>query len=548
MLEKLVPPTPTGDDQTLAGPTLTTEELESVLRALDVLLKTTRFYPSDHPALETAVKQALLRFAPLLTGRDSILFSVHKEGFRVDDTPISTGRLILKNFAVQLFARHVRSLMVLANLSARDLHAFAHALAKEPVEIQEAGGAQALLQEAGVSTIWINEIDLSSVLSRKEEIEKHRPVESFSSEEEDNPEQGVPESSPVAAAPAQPETRDLEALLRDLERTESDQHFAVLAQELQPAFLAHLHDEGAHLIIRALQLLRRYGEDPKLSPNRRHTAQETLNILGCEDVFDFLIHCLCHNPKVREPRERLLSLIAGFPGKIEEPLMHHLAAEGDSQARKVLGTALIRLGATAAPILTAYLKDPRWFVVRNVMVILGEIRDQQTTAQIVPLLNHEDIRVRLETLRALTKIGGHGAENNLIRILESDDTEMRRQAILSLGALKSTLALPSLRVLARSKENKGLSQEERKEAIVALGQIGSGEALPCLGGILKRRRFWFGGADEELREAAATALGKICDEHALALLHDAVNDRSPKVARAARLALNRLEKALNHAT
>lgn len=532
----------------MAGPTLTTEYLESALRALDVLLKATRFYPAGHPALKTAVEQALLRFAPLLMGRESILFSVHKEGFRVDDTPISADRLVLKSFAVQLFARHVRSLMILADLSARDLHAFARTLTREPVDIQEAGGAQALLQEAGVSSIWINEIDLSSVLSRKEEIESHRPEESFGDGDETSPEAGMTEGALVAAAPALPETRDLEELLRDLEQTESDQHFAVLAQELQPALLAQLHDEGAPLVIRALQLMRRYREDPKLSQSRRRTAQETLDALGREDLFDFLIYCLCHNPEIRESRDRVLSLVAAFPGRIEEPLMRHLAGEGDAQARKVLGAALIRLGATAAPVLIGYLKDPRWFVVRNVMVILGEIRDQQTTTHIVPLLNHEDVRVRRETLRALTKIGGRGAESTLIRILENDDGEMRRQAILSLGALKSTLALPALTELASRKDNKVVSQEERKEAIVALGQIGSGEALPCLGGILKRRRFWFGDTDEDLREAAATALGKICDKHALPLLRAAVEDRSPTVARAARLALNRLEKALNHAT
>ncbi|MDY0269264.1 HEAT repeat domain-containing protein [Trichloromonas sp.] len=542
-----MPINPTGAPLTLAGPTLTTEYLESALRALDVLLKATRFYPPGHPALKTAVEQALLRFAPMLMGRESILFTVHKEGFRVDDTPLSTDRLVLKNFAVQLFARHVRSLMVLTDLSARDLHAFSRCLTREPGEIQEAGGVQALLKEAGVTTIWVNEIDLSAVLTRKEEIESLGPEETLDGDENEGAET-LPDGTLAAVAAAQPEQRDLEELLRDLEQTESDQHFAILAQELQPAILAHLHDQGANLVIRALQLLRRYGDDPRLSPSRRSTAQETLGLLARDDLFDFLIHCLCHNPEVRESRERLLTLIAAFPGKIEEPLMRHLAAEGDSQARKVLGTALVRLGATAASVLIGHLKDPRWFVVRNVMVILGEIRDQQTTAQIVPLLNHEDIRVRRETLRALTKIGGRSAENNLIRILESDDGEMRRQAILSLGALKSTLALPALTELASRKESRGLSPEERKEVIVALGQIGSGEVLPCLGGILKRRRFWFGGNDDELREAAAEALGKICDDKALTLLENAVDDRSPAVARAARLALNRLEKALKHAT
>uniref|UniRef100_UPI003D81C3B1 HEAT repeat domain-containing protein n=1 Tax=Trichloromonas sp. TaxID=3069249 RepID=UPI003D81C3B1 len=261
-----------------------------------------------------------------------------------------------------------------------------------------------------------------------------------------------------------------------------------------------------------------------------------------EELIDFLVLSLCQKSNVRESRERLLSLVVCFRGKIEKHLLQHLAEETDAQSRKILGAALIRLGPTACPVLIEYLKDSRWFVVRNAIGIVGEIRDQQTTPHLVPMLAHEDIRVRRETIRALTKIGGRSAEGTLLQILDCEDRDMRRQTILSLGALKCTAALPALLDLASQRDGKDRRLDEKKEAINALGQIGSSDAVPQLKAILKRRRFWFGSRDNELRAAAALALGKIGSQDALALLHKATEDRSEQVARAALLALNRIGK------
>ncbi len=525
-----------GENQTVANRTLTSEYLESALRGLDVLLKATRFYPSAHPALKTAVEQTLLKFAPLLIGREAVAFSVHKESFKFDDTPLSSRNLVLKSFATQLFARHVRTLLVLPDLTSRDLRKFARCLAKEPAEIQQLGGAQALLQEACVSTIWINEIDLSCILEQKKEREAQRREL-----EENDPTADEGQTAPQSVD-IHHEEQDLEKLLLEMEQTESDQHFRMLAKNVEPLVLLNLTDSGRPLVIRALMLLCRYTADRQLSLTRRQASQETLTLLSREELIDFLVLSLCQKSNVRESRERLLSLVTCFRGKIEKHLIQHLAEETDSQSRKILGSALIHLGATASPVLIEYLKDSRWFVVRNAIGILGEIRDQQTTPHLVQMLAHEDIRVRRETIRALTKIGGRSAEGTLLHILDGEDREMRRQTILSLGALKCTAALPALLKMATQRDGKGIRLDEKKEAVNALGQIGSSDAIPQLKSILKRRRFWFGSRDDELRAAAALALGKIGSPDALNLLHKATEDRSEHVARAARLALNRIEK------
>ena len=51
-------------------------------------------------------------------------------------------------------------------------------------------------------------------------------------------------------------------------------------------------------------------------------------------------------------------------------------------------------------------------MVRNAVAILGELRDQEAAAGLKPLLKHKDVRVRRETIRSLTKIGGQSTASN----------------------------------------------------------------------------------------------------------------------------------------
>lgn len=563
----------------MASPTVTIEHFEAALRGLDVVLKAVRFYPPGHPALKQAVARTLLKFQGLLRGRESIVFSIHQSGFLLDETPLGARNQVLENLALYLFSRHVRTLMLLPDLTARDLLVFAQCLVLEPTEIQQRGGIQELLSRNAVATLWLNEIDLSRALARKKAIEaptqagpwdQTGPADATSSATS-NPASsaasdttssagsntasgGASETSPDAAAEPKMEGRDplyeafdLEKILQELERTKSDQHFQSLARNIEPLVLLNLNPAGGHLVLRALTLLSRF-TDRQVAQLRRQVARDVLLQLAREEVIEFLLLVFCQKEHPPKAREQLFALVGCFRGRIEKYLMEHLAEETDAQSRKILGGALIRLGASASPIVIEYLRDPRWFVVRNAIGILGEIRDQKATGYLAPLLGHKDLRVRRETIRALTKIGGQSAEATLLKILKNEDPEMRRQAILSLGALQCATALPALLELASRSDRKGVFRKEKIEAVKALGQIGSSEAVPKLKTLLKRRFFWFAPTDSELRAEAALALGRIGSPEARNLLRKAIKDRSEAVARAARLALNRIEKTPSHAS
>lgn len=520
--------------------------LESALKGLVKLIKAVRYYPPAHPSLGAAVEEARLGFAPLLDA-EPFSFLVRREGFALGETPVGADNPILRKLAPFLFSRRIQRLTVLPDLSGQDLKTFSRCLTLEPAEIQRLGGIQEVLQKALVSTLWANEVDLAKILARKEELDARKKARAGKESSEElfpgaQP-QGTGKGAETAAAQ---EERDLRRVLQELERVESDQRYRLLLQELIPLVHLTLTETGRPLVLQALARLCRDSGDQRLSPNRRESAREALDQLSSNDVLDFLVAFLCTREIRKETRESILRLLVFLREKVVRRLMDHLAEESDAQARRFLTEALVRLGPQATAILPGYLADERWYVVRNAVAILGELRARDTAVHLIPLLHHPDVRVRRETIRTLTRIGGTEAVEILLRTVEEGDPELRPQALLSLGAMKDPAAVPTLLKLVGRPDPLVKIPEVKKEAIKALGEIGAPAAVPVLISTLKRRPLWGRARFNEVRAAAAGALGSIGGAEAATALEAATDDRAAPVARAAAQALKQLRKSEDH--
>jgi hypothetical protein len=109
------------------------------------------------------------------------------------------------------------------------------------------------------------------------------------------------------------------------------------------------------------------------------------------------------------------------------------------------------MGGSAVPAILEKLSHPRWYFVRNLCFLLGEM-------------------------------GARGAAKGLVRVLDHPDLRVKREVILALGKLKVPETVPSLgRVLLADpifSSSKGISL--RLDAATALFRIGGVEALGCL--------------------------------------------------------------------
>lgn len=514
--------------------------LEEALQRLARLLKAIRYYPPRHPALTAAAEGARQGFAPLFTaGGESLIFTIRKDLLLINEQPIAVGNLLLKKFSHYLFARRIQTLLFLPDLSAADLRTFARCLALDVQTIQGQGGITAILEKARITTIWVNQTELSLIRRFQKAFEDKNALSGDKDQLEEEFDRLL-EKSRQGEEKGNEQT--LELLLQEVRKNPPDVRYRQLLQDMVPLVRSTQAEGDSYLVLEALDLLYRDSTNAAHSPLRKGLARQTLEQLLVDDMLGTLVELLCTRGLTDEIRGQIFPLLAFSPDKMVPRLMDRLVREDDLLARRLLIEALIRQGTPAAPMLSGYLNDSRWFVVRNAVTVLGEVRDPHIVSLLPPLLRHRDIRVARETVRALTKIGGQRVVGILLSLVEGEDETLARQALLSLGALKSPAAVPSLLKLVNRSDPMGKRTELKKEAIKALGEIGAAEAVSSLTILLRHRPFWRSRQFNELRAAAASALGDIGASSALPALEAATEGSAEIVVRAAANAIKQLKK------
>jgi len=515
--------------------------LEIALKNLVKLIKAVQYYPPAHPTLRETLHETARSILALIPGDDEFVCAVRKDGFYLNDKPVGHKNAIVAKLAPYLFARRINHLMFLPGLDINDLQAFARCLTMEAIEVQRMGGIHDLLVKARVSTIWVNMVEPAQFMELRKEIEEQKAK--FAGDQE-KPEETEEHGGAAPQTEFNEEERSLEKVLRELQKEAVDQRFRYLLQELIPHIHLNLTETARPLILETLNFLADTAEESSTSGARREYCIHALDELASEDILDYLVAILCNKNAWEDLRETVVKALVSLKGKVVVwRLMDHLAEESDGQVRKSLAEVLIRQGTSALPILIEYMEDERWFVVRNAVAILGEIRREEATVALKKALAHRDVRVRRETIRALTKIGGSDAIGILLRIVSGDDAEMSRQALLSLGAMKVGAAVPTLIKLVQTMSNTPKTLGTKKDALKALGDIGSEEATSALIGILQKRTFWHRSLTDEVRASAAQALAAIGGSDAIAALEQAVDDKAEDVARTAARALKQLKRS-----
>jgi HEAT repeat protein len=208
--------------------------------------------------------------------------------------------------------------------------------------------------------------------------------------------------------------------------------------------------------------------------------------------------------------ERQLTLIAQYLGLVASEAIQEftglLAEERDRQVRARMCQVLAKVGPPAVGVLLQWLEDPRWFLVRNIVHVLGKIGDENVFEPMVPLLAHPHARVRIEAVRALAVIAPTRAATPLVGLVRDADVEVRVEAIRALGAIGQDEAVPILRDVAAGTSVRIADPTVRREAVEALASLRTAEARDALAGLAHRRVWFWNRTERRLRDVAATAL------------------------------------------
>lgn len=193
------------------------------------------------------------------------------------------------------------------------------------------------------------------------------------------------------------------------------------------------------------------------------------------------------------------------------PLLEALSQEHSRPVRVHLVGMLAAIGDQALPEIRKHLRDKRWFFVRNLVWIIGEIGDARFVPHLGIIVNHADVRVRRETVRSIGKLRHEATTPVLVSATEDSDFEVQLLAIRGLGTSGAHSAVGRLREFLRLPNSTGNNTDVIRAAAIALGRIGSAAALPDLKK-LTRRPILFRGRRIQAHDAAVWAVAMLQGE------------------------------------
>lgn len=250
-------------------------------------------------------------------------------------------------------------------------------------------------------------------------------------------------------------------------------------------------------------------DDPELTQEQKARVQGAIGRFGkTGDIRAIAVALRAHPPGSAEhlAARRLLDALGGLAF---EPLLEELARESDMAMRKNIVDLLTAMADGHIRELGSYVSDSRWYVVRNVVSILGSTHTSASLPYLERTLRHAEPRVRRESIRAIAGIVDRIAHELLIAALTDPDPQNVQLAARYLGVAKVRSAVASLEQVARGEGRGSRDTGPRVEAIESLGRMGATEALPTLAAIAGRRGIIGGARTRELRTAAEAAIGRI---------------------------------------
>jgi hypothetical protein len=241
-------------------------------------------------------------------------------------------------------------------------------------------------------------------------------------------------------------------MLELLAREKNEAEFLDLLEEIRkflPNLISRKEFALLETVLRALSSLR------EKAPGK---CPEAVLQVFREVDFGHIVDLYLSREASLEDAARIPVFIAAFGEEAIHAVLDRLLVEQEANRRKLLLSLAVRMGAAAAPAILERLVDPRWYFVRNLCFLLGEIGCRDAAQDLVRILDHPDPRVKKEAIQALGKLKLPETASSLGKILlaetifsSSREDSLRRDAASALFRIGGT---ESFGYLHRGKESR----------------------------------------------------------------------------------------------
>ena len=288
-----------------------------------------------------------------------------------------------------------------------------------------------------------------------------------------------------------------------LEEPDAGDSHRVLLERLQSIFRSHLRSgefEDSLEVAKELQHLAERGATPSL----RQGAADSLAHLAAPEVIADLVSILPTLPP--EKMDSVSRLISGLGPAARRNLLVTLAEENNRSRRRRLFDFIASLGAETVPEVVAFLSDSRWYVVRNMIILLRVMRDRTSLPELRKLARHADLRVKLEALKSLLALEPETSAPLLDALFENPDPKVVETAVTLVGSYGIREGAGALLRILQGNDVQGRRRALRVKALRALGDLADPAVLSDLQRFFTQS--WLPWPSKEERYAAWQSLQK----------------------------------------
>jgi hypothetical protein len=264
------------------------------------------------------------------------------------------------------------------------------------------------------------------------------------------------------------------ALIAFMEENIDQEDYNEFGRKLVTLLPEFLKTGNFNLLLDILETLSKQARE-KPTEKLRGVAADCLKIFNDRSFMDQSLQAFdgWASTKGREAANFLYAL----GPEIVPGLMDLYAIDTMPGGRRVLFDLLCQFGKDAVREAVRRLLDNRPYYVRNLVMLIRWTGTSASIPSIKFLVNHHDIKVRIEVLRTLLKFKDQDAKRILRETIHSSDPDVVSQAVFLAGHFRVTEAVDDLCAVIKRVIFFEADYTVNEEIIKALGEIGDPRAI-----------------------------------------------------------------------
>lgn len=473
-------------------------------------IKIVGFYPPGHPALVQAIRKIVSAIEAVPPPESGIEIDVTKNALLYREEPLPSGNKTIVDLNRELYHRRASRLILLPGQKPEEMIAFLSALHRDIQDLQDQGGLEKVLLREKVSRIWVNRVDYEGLTKMLKEEETPLPEEDAEGFASPDPSLGLDDKPP--------EELELEELLKRLEKESDTGIYRDLVISVTRALLREVDDRRTEYSCAALSIYVNHLErPPEKNPEIVTLARMGIKEIVSDDLVDHYIRRL--REQGGRHRAEVETTLVAFGERAVKALLSALAEEGDLLVRKSIVDIVVKIGQPSIPAIIDNLNDSRWYVVRNMVSILGSLDTPDLAPRIAASLSHPDLRVKKEAIRGLSRLSHPSAVTALGELCFFPEETIALSATAALSLKKGEEEAVQV-LLRRAVQKKVFFPHYRlaHEAIESLRAIDSDAAVTALEEILHTTAVWETLNFRELKKHALQCISRMSGDRPRAIV------------------------------